>query len=558
MEIIGGLLILLIYISLFAGLCYLIYQLVAWLCYLVHQLFVLYIIPGVLWLLTAISYTYVAILAIPVVCSALIAIGCYINSLIDSIDYVKQEIKKIPPDQKEPARRRHCLKPKLLGLVFSIKNSFYLVIDIIGKFASWGGSLVHFDDKNIIISILSIVFGITWVFGSCTGGFISFIFVTLIVVFIHIPIFLMCQLVILMAFCVVKALDYMYLMLKRIKSDCPNCHERHLIPTFICPSCKRKHFELVPNFFGIFHHECQCGQELPSTFLSGRSKLESCCPKCEADLFSSDARPIAIQLIGGTASGKTIYLAAFFELFKEIIRKKNLLIIDDESCKPDFDKLSNYYNGRDCESSSELNSKMYPVIIDNVNGNSKRQFSIYDIAGEMFDGNTANNQIPQKQFEYCDGFLLFIDPYVSSKARQNKDTQQTIFSSIPLNNVIGNFDNYLIHFGMKKPDERCQIPISVIIGKIDVDSLGEKLLNDCKGKSYEEHDELCKEYLRHKDIGGVINQLDTIFTDIHYFPVSSIGHSPNGNKFEPQGVLEPIEAILERVDYDLYKQLRND
>ena len=101
------------------------------------------------------------------------------------------------------------------------------------------------------------------------------------------------------------------------------------------------------------------------------------------------------------------------------------------------------------------------------------------------------------------------------------------------------------------------IPLSVIISKMDVESSGEKLISDCNGLSNEDRDELCKEFLRNNGLARIINQLETNFTDIHYFPVSSIGHSPDGTKFEPRGVLEPIEAILEKVDQDLYEQLKN-
>ena len=526
------------------------------LCYLVYQLIVLYIIPAVLWVLNALPYMYAAAIVIPVICSALIAIGCYIKNLIDSIDYVKREIKRIPPEQREPAIRVYDLSPRLSGLKLSVQNSYNAVKNVIESLASFGVNILHFDDCPPIIYFILKSFGKAWELGSRAGGIISYLFVTLIVLFIHVPFYLVGQLVFWMTYGFVSKLDYWYLKIKRIKSDCPNCHERYTIPAFKCPSCHEMHFELVPNNYGIFHHECRCGQELPSTFLSGRSRLEACCPKCVANMVSSDSRPIAIQLIGGTASGKTIYMSAFFELFKEIIQRNNSLIVD-ESNKSDFCRLSAYYNGRDCDSTSQKNSKMYPIVINNKDDDSKRLFYIYDIAGEMFDGNTANNQTLQKQFEYCDGFLLFIDPYSSESSRQNSDSNQTVFSSIPLDRVIENFENYLIHFSMKEPDEMSPIPLSVIIGKMDVESSGEKLISDCNALSYEERDELCKEFLRNNGLSRIINQLETNFTDIHYFPVSSIGHSPDGTKFEPRGVLEPIEAILEKVDHDLYEQLKN-
>ena len=53
-------------------------------------------------------------------------------------------------------------------------------------------------------------------------------------------------------FTIVWIIDRIYLLKNKIRSDCPTCHSRFLIPTFMCPDCGAMHKKLVPGPYGIW------------------------------------------------------------------------------------------------------------------------------------------------------------------------------------------------------------------------------------------------------------------------------------------------------------------
>ena len=142
-----------------------------------------------------------------------------------------------------------------------------------------------------------------------------------------------------------------------------------------------------------------------------------------------------------------MYLSAFFhEYLQKLSSNKNLEFTITDQYQPFFDELEEWYNGIDCPATAQLNSQMYPLLIDSSLG-VKRQFSIYDIAGEMFDGFTADTEIQQQQFHYCDGLLFLIDPFSSGNLRTNKiNAGEDIsdFSDMAVEDVATNFINYVM------------------------------------------------------------------------------------------------------------------
>ena len=175
---------------------------------------------------------------------------------------------------------------------------------------------------------------------------------------------------------IVWIIDRLSLVSKKISSDCPVCHTRFSMPAFVCPDCGAVHKKLVPGPYGTWKHKCTCGKKIPSTFLTGRSKLEACCPFCNSSLVVSDARPIVFQLIGGSKAGKTVYLAAFFhEYLEKLSQNRDLKVTIPEQYRPYFGELEEWFRGGDCPATAQLNSQMYPILIES-GLRIKRQFSI--------------------------------------------------------------------------------------------------------------------------------------------------------------------------------------
>lgn len=363
-------------------------------------------------------------------------------------------------------------------------------------------------------------------------------------------------------------MDHSYLMLHKIRSECSSCKNQFLIPQFLCPHCHRyMHKQLVPGKYGIWHHRCLCGKRIPCTFFGGRSSLEAFCPVCSSSLISSEARQIVFQLIGETASGKSVFLSAFYHVFLEKLQKSGLSVTIPDGYQGQFDELAYWYQGNPCPATTETDARSYPVLIDGIEGRTKRQFSVYDIAGEMFDGYTAENvKIIQKQFKYCSGLLFVLDPFCEGKlraARKFAGKSLSDFSSAPITDTATNFFNYMVDSGMLRIDQAWDKPVCVLIAKADVEEIYEEIGPHCITQFYQSHtdvyqdlqqarDALCRRFLSKNGFDNFLKKMDTKFTELHFFPVSAMGHMSNGTVYEPWGVMDAVNYILPKIDDELY------
>lgn len=470
------------------------------------------------------------------------------------------------PKSSEPAKRSYFFGPGYSQLFGTIRSAFKFnaesgrkVVDTFKKIKGdsdgvWG--MVR-GATGILYMIVAVIF--IYVVGTilCTVfGAIHFSVTAIFMVVIYI------------LFSIVWTIDRVVLLRNKISSYCPVDFEKSLIPVYKC-SCGLKHKKLVPSVNGIWHHKCLCGQKLPCTFMNGRGKLEARCPRCDSVLVSSSSRQIAIQLIGGNSAGKTVYLSSFYHQFFDKVHQSGKLTAEiDEAFQPYFDELERWYQGDDCPATAQLSSQMYPVLINTPSGVS-RQFNIYDIAGEMFDGYTAEQQILQKHFTYCDGMLFMIDPFSSGKLRDalyNSGADMSTFSRMPADDVATNFINYLISVGRIRTGKRCEVPISVIITKADIREVKREIgpakiaavmrTNQDMFANYDQaRDALCRQFLIDIGMSATVDNLELSFSNLHYFPVSSMGHNQDGSEYEPWGVTEPIEWILPLADPQLSESL---
>ena len=342
------------------------------------------------------------------------AVSNYFSAIRHNLNFLHWEWEK----DDEPARRSYFFGPGYAQLGATIKNAFELNAASGEKISTTGKSFKG-DSTGIWGGVKSIGGFIYTVVGYICVYVIG-MFLCAVLGLIHGSITTVVMILTYVIFTIVWIIDRIYLLKNKIRSDCPTCHSRFLIPTFMCPDCGAMHKKLVPGPYGIWKHKCSCGKKIPSTFLNGRSKLDAYCPDCGSPLVASDARPIVFQLVGGSKAGKTVYLSAFFhEYLQKLSTNRNLELTIADQYRPYFDELEEWYSGVDCPATAQLNSQMYPVIIDSSLG-VKRQFSIYDIAGEMFDGFTADSEVQQQQFHYCNGLLFLIDPFSSGDLRMNK------------------------------------------------------------------------------------------------------------------------------------------
>ena len=61
-------------------------------------------------------------------------------------------------------------------------------------------------------------------------------------------------------------------------------------------------------------------------------------------------------------------------------------------------------------------------------------------------------------------------------------------------------------------------------------------------------DRLCREFLTENGMAHFVNAIDMKFKNNRYFKCSAIGHSRERGRYNPKGVLEPMEWIFQTTD----------
>lgn len=377
-----------------------------------------------------------------------------------------------------------------------------------------------------------------------------------------------------LVFVVAWFVDRIYLWIRKIAQPCGNCQSKSTILHYECPKCGRVHKHLVSGPYGVFRHKCKCGNKIPCTFFNGRSiKAKPICPVCENYIKGAGTRPFMVQLIGGSNSGKTVYISAFYQEFLEKVKKSHL--IDYEVDKDEenlFIDLEDWYMGVPCESTKRMNSQMYPVQLYSNKLDVARKFILYDIAGEMFNSGKADAEINQKQFHYCNGIVFILDPFSNNNYRKEVEQiggQLPQYSDIESEDVINTFLNYMDRTGNKSVGSVFQIPFSVVITKADVKAIRQKI-NMVKIKAEfnknpqmytsveDARDSMCRAFLSEIGLSGLTSIIETRFKKVHYFLASPMGHEPDGTKFESWGVLEPVEWIIKDQDEKMFELLQGN
>ncbi|MER5358912.1 hypothetical protein [Streptomyces sp. NPDC002785] len=85
-------------------------------------------------------------------------------------------------------------------------------------------------------------------------------------------------------------------------AQCPytDCGRTIHRPVRLCPTCRARHRQLVPNRYGAFCHRCRCGTRLPAVL--GVRRLDSCCPHCGKPLPAGYERARVVVLVGGSGA----------------------------------------------------------------------------------------------------------------------------------------------------------------------------------------------------------------------------------------------------------------
>ncbi|MDD4290719.1 MAG: hypothetical protein PHX51_00525 [Clostridia bacterium] len=361
-----------------------------------------------------------------------------------------------------------------------------------------------------------------------------------------------------------------------VRSVCPYCKNTFDYPVYICPDCGRQYPELKPSVVEIFHKKCACGNKLPTTYKKKR-QLEGECPYCHRHIKDLETRPIVINVVGADKCGKTALITSFVCNFIEEeapLDKIGTAAYDMDMQKKYEDEVLRYFNlGHIRESylpatKDDSSTECYSFFLSNKRLVRDRLLHIFNINGELFINRTENER--QMQYSYADGLVLVLDPLtidslrLSGEGKFNKADAASC-GEHQMNYVMNVFLSDLREVTGLKANEICEIPLAVVLTKIDCLDLDKRFgKEECaklmKTNPKIKNEELAVDYLVKQflcDYGqaNIVNNITMKFKNNRFFAVSAIGHSKNEGKYIPVRADTPFKWIIGKSDGRLGKMM---
>lgn len=472
----------------------------------------------------------------------------------------------------QPAQKSYFFDKGYKDLGNTIKGAWSRNTDSIKKYA---GNFGDWYDKPLavkiflgIVNILAMIAVI--VFGSIITAVITVINVLVLIIFMT---------CVYIGFSVIWLVDRLYLTRKKIFTACHECKEKSLIPTYICPRCGAKHTDLTPGVYGILKRKCTCGEKLPTTFMNGRKELEAECPHCGHKLSDRESRPICIPIVGGRSVGKTAFITAFSKEFIENVAPTKGFDIEfyNDTKANIYKEISQDYTAgstRMTDRPQDVNaasSISFSFFVKHPSLSPERLMHVYDIAGEVFTDNNENEV--QKQYEYCQGIVLIIDPFAIPSVRMQYEellepADIAGIGKADINGIINSFLNKLREVTGLSDNKMATVPLAVVISKIDSAGLEQDIGSMAVNKHmknepekytdyYDTQDYLCRKFLKENGMESFLNNINIQFKNNRFFACSAIGHTRDKGQYRPEGVLAPMEWLVKNADSKM-GQLWND
>ena len=336
---------------------------------------------------------------------------------------------------------------------------------------------------------------------------------------------------------------------------CPKCYATFKLPVFECPHCGRWHTKLYPGSCGLLFAKCSCGHFIPCASASKRKDLKSYCSRCGNALAGSNIKALSVQVLGGNSSGKTAFIAAFQHQYVEAIENSGIQNVST-SPEDDFKDLERmYHSGRTIKSPSDEVRAYY--ILHGSKWSSDDGIVIYDVPDEVI----LSEQYERNPlyFAYSDGIIIIIDPLSVRSVREECEStagpaSTNGFSEDSAEDIIIHFINKYSEVAGRMARRMSDTPVAVVITKTDLTSIRKKIGNvtikaefSANQNQYrspdDARDKVCRKYLADIGLVNAINNLDSVFSRVSYFPVSSIGHCEDGSPFDPQNIIAPISWL---------------
>ncbi len=495
------------------------------------------------------------------VLAAISSFGGIIRGVADTFTTDSDRMFRLYYDDKEPAKVSWFFGPCFSGFPLIIRHTIAMTKH---QFDVYWGKLSGFASANLLTAlffwpILIVFTAVHWAVSAIYGFIWAVLFEALFLIF---------MLIFYVLFGLFWVIDRLTLHARKLSNHCPHCNENSLIPEFVCPYCGKIHKKLSPNRYGVFNHQCECGCVLGATYFTGKSRLHAICPHCGEPFKTAATRPLTLQLVGGTSSGKTVYLASLFHAINDKASLNGLELTPDPVCRDGLQELNSFVAGKgDPAATQGRDVTFYAEVANMGKGKTPVKLEIVDIPGEMFAGETALQEGLHKmsQYNYADGFLFLVDPFSDGDLLNSQPNDGTNVSPIAATEVFHNFDGYLIAQKFAKTGQLIDKPLSVIVVKADTEAVANEISNQMikeaaeasPQQSYDQvRDDMIKQYLTSIGQSDLVSNIEARFKNAHFYLASAMGHAPNaGGAYEPDGVLEPAEAIFRTANKDFHARL---
>ncbi|WP_246615271.1 TRAFAC clade GTPase domain-containing protein [Clostridium thailandense] len=333
----------------------------------------------------------------------------------------------------------------------------------------------------------------------------------------------------------IAAIENLKLIRGKITGICYHCHAKFDIPYYICPECGSLHRQLKPGPYGIMRRVCKCGKVIPTTNLTGRYSLKSICPVCSRGLEVREASPICIPIIGGVSSGKTSFVYSALDCLINDVSKKNnwnISFLNGEDEERIRELLELASKGIPPRKTIKADTVPYNIFIKSGKFRSDKLLYIYDIAGEYFDIRAEVRR--QSYYKYTNGLIFIIDPLCIKSSVKYITDKNEITQTVAIEDLVDRFILALREIKEVEPNEFIDIPIAIVLNKID--------LINYKGAALD--------FLKEIEEEKIIRKFQYNFSKYKFFSCSSLQF--NNRKFRgDQGVAEIISWVLAQANNEI-------
>lgn len=341
------------------------------------------------------------------------------------------------------------------------------------------------------------------------------------------------------------------------------------VPAFRCDGCNKPIVDLAPTMYGVFHAQCEaCQTSLSTTDLLGRLRLDKQCPRCASGLDHPDfgrLEEMHFMFAGASSSGKSNLMVAAIRELEEIVAPAMGLRMEfaNAAQEQEFRNRCRLMDqGRVLEKTvSNVKPPAFTISLKNVSGEGALLY-IYDTDGSDFE---QEDRLMGHGFHaHTAGVVLVIDPFAERNINSlwTADDAPEIWQQRPAtvgaNDVLGSLISRYEHALAQGADTRLSIPMSIVVSKVDAFQLETRtgpapqpLLNTATVQNAAAHaasqSERVRQFLRENSLGNIVNNAESRFGEVKYFPASALGRAyeaQNGQAFQSRGAWAPLFWLM--------------